>query len=471
MELLDAGRVEHQLVRIFSSEQFRNSPRLQAFLRFIVAAKLDGKSKEIKESTIAFEVFGRETSFDCSSDSIVRSAARRLRSRLEEYYDHAGAGDSVRIEIPKGNYVPEIYQRSPAQPFAVEAERGIPRHAWERYAAIAAVVVFGTIVATLVLASRPAGGLYVARGEAYDYYTRGEYALAHHQNAVPLFQAALRADPDFASSYVGIAQAYATQAANDEIAPESALARAAAAAQTAIKLDPSSGRAHAVMGDIYYCQWKWAEADRQFRIATKLQPNSPEAWRWWTLVHFAKGQFELAEQSLKRAATLESGTLTSVAMLSQIYYYERNYDQAIAAAGRVLAVDHDNYLAHWVVASSLLQKGQATEALQHWRPMLASVEFRDSARRQWAVYEALSGDSTDLRGFVEDCAAKRTSYCSPWILAQAHALLADRESCFRYLRESVKRHDPDLVSIRFEPILDSIRGRAEYQEIVHELGL
>src|SRR5581483_9633729 len=94
---------EAQLARILDSAQFRKSPRLQTFLSFIVSLTLAGKAEEIKESTIAAEVFGRE---DTADDSIVRSAARRLRTRLDEYYQQSGPTDPVRIELPVGTYVP-----------------------------------------------------------------------------------------------------------------------------------------------------------------------------------------------------------------------------------------------------------------------------------------------------------------------------------------------------------------------------
>ena len=52
------------------------------------------------------EVFDRPSSFDPRTDTIVRVEARRLRSKLKEYYEGEGRGDSVRIDFPKGSYVP-----------------------------------------------------------------------------------------------------------------------------------------------------------------------------------------------------------------------------------------------------------------------------------------------------------------------------------------------------------------------------
>jgi hypothetical protein len=67
----------------------------------------------VKEYTIGVEVFGRGDSFDPRTDTIVRVQARRLRSKLEEFYDVDGATDGVVIELPKGGYVPRFRQAAP----------------------------------------------------------------------------------------------------------------------------------------------------------------------------------------------------------------------------------------------------------------------------------------------------------------------------------------------------------------------
>ena len=103
---VNVEQVRAQCDRILSSNIFLHSIRQSAFLDYVVTAKLEGRSDTIKEFAIAFDVFERDKSFDPNFDSIVRVEASRLRSKLREYYDDEGAGDQLRIEIPKGHYVP-----------------------------------------------------------------------------------------------------------------------------------------------------------------------------------------------------------------------------------------------------------------------------------------------------------------------------------------------------------------------------
>jgi adenylate cyclase len=100
----DAVRL--QLERILQSPEFRGSDKQRKFLSFVVEETLAHRASQLKGYTIALAVYGRKEGFDPQVDPIVRVEAGRLRRALEHYYLTAGRNDTVRINIPKGGYVP-----------------------------------------------------------------------------------------------------------------------------------------------------------------------------------------------------------------------------------------------------------------------------------------------------------------------------------------------------------------------------
>lgn|ERR1700722_7032149 len=111
-EVVTSEKVIFAMERILMSSGFVQSNRLSQFLRFAVERVLQGKEGELKEYTIATEVYDRQDSFDPSLDTIVRSEARRLRRKLKEYYDTEGKGDAVVIDFRPGSYLPVCRVRS-----------------------------------------------------------------------------------------------------------------------------------------------------------------------------------------------------------------------------------------------------------------------------------------------------------------------------------------------------------------------
>lgn len=108
--------VRRELELVLSSPGFSRNDRQSKFLRFLVERHLEGRDRELKESVIAVEVFGRPPGYDPKLDGIVRTEAIRLRARLAKYYAAQGSGDPLVIELPKGGYRPTFRQRAPVQP-------------------------------------------------------------------------------------------------------------------------------------------------------------------------------------------------------------------------------------------------------------------------------------------------------------------------------------------------------------------
>jgi hypothetical protein len=103
--------------RILCSALFRKSRKLATFLQFICEQQQMGKADSINEQRIGTEVFGRNEGYHMGEDSIVRSQARFLRLRLQEYFATEGKDEPIILTIPKGSYVPEFHLRElPAEP-------------------------------------------------------------------------------------------------------------------------------------------------------------------------------------------------------------------------------------------------------------------------------------------------------------------------------------------------------------------
>ncbi len=110
----EPARVEEQLNRTLADRSFARSDALCTLLRHLIRVTLEGHADRLKEYTLGVEVFGRGNDFDPRIDPIVRVQARNLRAKLDDYYGAAGAQDPVRIELPKGSYVPVFRWNEPA---------------------------------------------------------------------------------------------------------------------------------------------------------------------------------------------------------------------------------------------------------------------------------------------------------------------------------------------------------------------
>jgi len=97
-----ADEVHRQLQRILASSDFVASERNRRFLQHVVERTLRGETARGHE--IGTLVFGRPSSFNATTDPIVRIEAGKLRRDLETYYLKSGKHDPLRISMPRGAY-------------------------------------------------------------------------------------------------------------------------------------------------------------------------------------------------------------------------------------------------------------------------------------------------------------------------------------------------------------------------------
>src|SRR5207248_39568 len=123
--------------------------------------------------------------------------------------------------------------------------------------------------------------------EAYNLYRQGRFyadKLSEEgmAKARPLFEQAIEKDPHFALAYTGLADNYVVSA-DAIIPPREAFSKAKEAALKAIEMDDSLAEAHASLGLVHYhYDWDWAAAEKEFKRAISLNPQSAQSYTLYT---------------------------------------------------------------------------------------------------------------------------------------------------------------------------------------------
>lgn len=101
------------LEEVLQSTLFARADQLRNFLRYICEMEIAGRASELCEFRIGIEAFGRPAGYSPIEDGIVRRRAVNLREKLHEVYAAELAHSRVRIELPKGRYVPRFVRTEP----------------------------------------------------------------------------------------------------------------------------------------------------------------------------------------------------------------------------------------------------------------------------------------------------------------------------------------------------------------------
>lgn len=114
------------LEEVLHSATFVRASQVRNFLRYICEMEFAGRAETLHEYLIGVEALGRPTAYSTEDDSSVRRRAYALRQKLEEVYAKELTEAPIRIDVPKGSYVPRFIARAARREEAVECHSSAP---------------------------------------------------------------------------------------------------------------------------------------------------------------------------------------------------------------------------------------------------------------------------------------------------------------------------------------------------------
>ena len=179
--------------------------------------------------------------------------------------------------------------------------------------------------------------------EAHELYLKGSEVLwqgGDPNKSREDLQQAVQKDPNFAPVYVGIARTYWVLGASDALPAVEAFAQQKAFARKALALDDSLDSAHwAVANALFFGDWDWPGAEREFKRTLEANPNSEDAHAWYSRYLAALDRREEAITEATRALEINPVGSWSTVGLGIAYYLGRNYDEALSQLQKALKLN------------------------------------------------------------------------------------------------------------------------------------
>ncbi len=304
--------------------------------------------------------------------------------------------------------------------------------------------------------------------EVLDLYLRASAlartrGVSEMREAAPLFERVIALQPDFALGYAAAAANYLVAASNGVMSWEEAGPRGVELARKAVALEPTLAEAHSALGLGLEAQWEWQEAGAELSRSIELDPRYAVGY-FRKAVHLAvMGRFPEAEQTLETARTLDPSWDPPNGLRAELYYYRRRWDDALGFARRTREIHPSN--------AEFFDNVSARVHLARGEGMLARPYFAahpDGYNRAWV--RAIDGDPRG--GWRALLVLRRSSGESAFRLAQfAVVELRDRGTTLDWLEQSLRDHEPDLVSLVLDPIFDSVRDDPRARAILTEIHL
>ena len=298
--------------------------------------------------------------------------------------------------------------------------------------------------------------------------------------ALEHFNRAKEIDPSFALAWAGVADVY-WGAADADIAPAEAMAKAKTAAQRALELDDSLAEAHtALAATDYAIEFQWAESEREFQRAVQLKPNYAVAhWQYGWLLVFV-GRLDEAHNEMQRAVELDPLSPVMTTDLNVPYQMrawkssgveaKREYDKAVAQCRKALELDPSFYLPHFVLGTIEIRGTDYSKAIEEFR-VAQTMETQPIITAYLGYAYARNGQkdkAMEMLNELNQLAGRR--FVTPFCQALVYLGLRDDSKAIDWLEKAYEGRSVWVGWLKVEPMYDPLRSDPRFQALYKKMN-
>ncbi|MEL6874133.1 MAG: tetratricopeptide repeat protein, partial [Pseudomonadota bacterium] len=309
---------------------------------------------------------------------------------------------------------------------------------------------------------------------AFDAYLRGKelYEAAideqSDREALARFDEALAIDPQYATAAAArsrtlsiIGNLYADFEERVRLYDEAVLA-----ARNATELVPELAAGHSALG--------FALASGKLDMKSAREPydrtyalgigDADELSRYATFRSRLR-DYPSASEAILRASKLDPLNSRAFRATGEIHYFGRQYELAISAYQRAIALNPDIGNYHSLLGFAQLQLGDLDAAYESFSNKMSKVRrlpgYAIIARKQNRASEAEAA-LAELQAEYGDK--------SHYQYAQIYAQWGDNDRSMAALNEAWRLRDAGLTSLYADPLLDPVRDEPDYVKLVNTMG-
>ena len=316
--------------------------------------------------------------------------------------------------------------------------------------------------------------------EAYDAYLLGRFELNKFTEdgftkSLAHFQQAIALDPKFALAYASLADAYNTIGYWGYLPPNKTFPEAKQAAQRALALDPGLAEADSALAyTLFQYEWRFREAEEEFKEAIRLNPNSVSArLRFFEyLSDFQRTQE--AQEQLERARELDPLSIEISFFSAAKSFFTRDFDRAMEQLQKTILMDPNNAWGYHLLGAVFFKKNMPAQAFTaHQKANSLEGIFSEAEMAEMRTAFETAGLAAYFRkeNELRQKLLAEGKYQSPLKIALNCVFAGANSEALDWLERAVDDRTPWLPELKIDPMWDGVRSQPRFVALLKKIGL
>jgi Tfp pilus assembly protein PilF len=318
-----------------------------------------------------------------------------------------------------------------------------------------------------------------ADAEAYQLYLKGRYYWQRRtrdslEKSKDYFNQAIERDPGYAMAYVGLAQYYFVVPDYAPVSNSEATLKLQAAAEKALAIAPDLADAHTVLAGSYWNNWKWDQAENEFKRALQLDPHSVDTHHWYGLFLSWGERDEEATAQMNAALALDPLNLRVNTNLAQVYWGARQDDRAFQQIRKTIELDPNFADVHDFLGICLRATGKYDEWLAEWKrnaELTGDHEYLAINEAVAKAYRQSGFQAANLKQIELLLQLNKRRYVDPGDIAALYAAARRPDDAFLWWNKAVDDRSGSIQTLQVRRDMDPYRSDPRYANLLKRVGL
>ena len=305
--------------------------------------------------------------------------------------------------------------------------------------------------------------------EAYNNYLQGMFYFRQRNEqafarALPLFNEAIRRDPNYAEAFVAKARTLYSRAVLHGVKGRGELEQAEQAAMAALALKPDVSLAHAILGYIYIAGWNLAAAEAEL---SRPQVEDDFVLSARATLRKAVGDPEQAVAMQRKAVELDPAFVVWHVNLANTLLLLGQYDEAESTLRKAAELQPQANAVHALASLLAVLRGQGDVALRE-----AQLESDEIGRAMSvALAQHARGDKAEADAALERLIASHGDN-APMNIALAYAGRGENDKVFEWLNRAYEARQPTLIfHLVSHPLLKRYHSDPRFVELCRKTNV
>ena len=312
--------------------------------------------------------------------------------------------------------------------------------------------------------------------EAYNLYLKGIYysrmfTFDGFNRASEYYEKALEIDRNYALAYVGLAEVLGFRTFWGNLKPGEGFPKAIEYLNKALSINSSLAEAYSALGTLNaFYFWNSKEADRNYRNALQINPNSSMIYMDYACFLSLAGRNEEAIKMAERAKVYDPLSWYINSRTGDVYFYAGQYDKAIEEYRMTLTINPNYFITHFSLGLSYIEKRKVRAVIAEFKKAAELSNGNPFVMASLIIaYYRIWRKRKANKLFEELKKKSQAEYVPSTCFFVVYNNKGEEEKAIEWLKRACTEHDTLLPYIRIGLLRNP--AHSKYIKILKEMGM